>query len=290
MPAITADTITLDANRRSSSVGPRPDGAVDHHGPRGSRARASPSCALRGRRAADLDPFVHMDQMGEVEYAARRAAGHGLASAPRLRDRHLHDRRTLRAPGLARRRWVDHQRRDPVDDGGAGILHIETPPAELVDSGGVFHGIQLWVNLPRTDKFADAAVSGHRGSDVTLLSSADGGALVRVIAGDVDGHAGPGSHPHADHVGTRHDRARRAAEPAMEPGVQRARLRAVRPRLGRAGRPTDPPGPARGARRRRPHHGQRRDATGLASPGARSPASWVVARFANRSFTTARSS
>ena len=46
---------------------------------------------------------------------------------------------------------------------GAGILHIETPPAELVESGGTFHGIQLWVNLPRKDKFADAAVPGHRG-------------------------------------------------------------------------------------------------------------------------------
>ena len=31
---------------------------------------------------------------------------------------------------------------------GAGILHIETPPEELVVSGGLFHGVQLWVNLP----------------------------------------------------------------------------------------------------------------------------------------------
>ena len=36
---------------------------------------------------------------------------------------------------------------------GAGILHIETPPAELVESGGLFHGLQLWVNLPAKDKF-----------------------------------------------------------------------------------------------------------------------------------------
>ena len=32
-----------------------------------------------------------------------------------------------------------------------------------------------------------------RGSASTLLTSADGGALVRVIAGDVAGHAGPGA-------------------------------------------------------------------------------------------------
>jgi len=32
---------------------------------------------------------------------------------------------------------------------GAGILHIETPPESLVMSGGLFHGFQLWVNLPQ---------------------------------------------------------------------------------------------------------------------------------------------
>jgi redox-sensitive bicupin YhaK (pirin superfamily) len=76
---------------------------------------------------------------------------------------------------------------------GAGILHIETPPAELVESGGVFHGIQLWVNLPRKDKFATPNYQAIEGSDVKLLSSEDGGALVRVIAGEVDGQRGPGS-------------------------------------------------------------------------------------------------
>jgi redox-sensitive bicupin YhaK (pirin superfamily) len=76
---------------------------------------------------------------------------------------------------------------------GSGILHIETPPAELVDSGGVFHGIQLWVNLPRTDKFAAPRYQAIEGSQVRLLSSVDGGALVRIIAGEIDGHQGPGA-------------------------------------------------------------------------------------------------
>ena len=75
---------------------------------------------------------------------------------------------------------------------GSGILHIETPPAELVESGGVFHGIQLWVNLPKRDKFASPRYQAIEGNDVKLLASEDGGALVRVIAGDIDGHRGPG--------------------------------------------------------------------------------------------------
>jgi hypothetical protein len=76
---------------------------------------------------------------------------------------------------------------------GGGILHIERPPEELVASGGLFHGIQLWVNLPRAAKMIAPRYQDIGAGHVALLSSADGGALVRLIAGDVGGHAGPGS-------------------------------------------------------------------------------------------------
>jgi len=72
-------------------------------------------------------------------------------------------------------------------------LHIETPPEDLVVSGGLFHGIQLWVNLPARDKLIPPAYQGLEADDVVLLSSSDGGALLRVIAGDVGDHRGPGS-------------------------------------------------------------------------------------------------
>ena len=76
---------------------------------------------------------------------------------------------------------------------GAGILHIETPPEHLVMSGGLFHGFQLWVNLPAEKKWATPGYQDLRASQVALLSSHDGGALLRVIAGEVAGHVGPGS-------------------------------------------------------------------------------------------------
>ena len=75
---------------------------------------------------------------------------------------------------------------------GAGILHIETPPEHLVVSGGLFHGFQLWVNLPKAQKWAPPAYQDVRANDVALLASHDGGALLRVIAGEVAGHKGPG--------------------------------------------------------------------------------------------------
>jgi quercetin 2,3-dioxygenase len=76
---------------------------------------------------------------------------------------------------------------------GAGILHIETPPEELVMSGGLFHGLQLWVNLPAKDKFSTPRYQAIEGGDAALVTSADGGALIRIVAGAIDGHQGPGS-------------------------------------------------------------------------------------------------
>src|SRR5258708_25398822 len=70
---------------------------------------------------------------------------------------------------------------------GGGILHIEEPPEELVMSGGLFHGFQLWVNLPAAMKMTAARYQDIRAGQVALLSSPDGGSLVRVTAGYVAG-------------------------------------------------------------------------------------------------------
>jgi redox-sensitive bicupin YhaK (pirin superfamily) len=76
---------------------------------------------------------------------------------------------------------------------GGGILHIETPPEDLVMAGGLFHGLQLWVNLPAKDKFVEPRYQAIEGDDAALIASADGGALIRIIAGQIDGHGGPGA-------------------------------------------------------------------------------------------------
>ena len=54
----------------------------------------------------------------------------------------------------------------------SGILHIERPPDQLVASGGLFHGIQLWVNLPAADKWIDPRYQGIEADDVLLLDLA----------------------------------------------------------------------------------------------------------------------
>jgi hypothetical protein len=52
--------------------------------------------------------------------------------------------------------------------------------------------VQLWVNLPARLKFTHARYQAITGDHLVLLTSRDGGALVRLIAGDLAGHPGPG--------------------------------------------------------------------------------------------------
>jgi redox-sensitive bicupin YhaK (pirin superfamily) len=133
-----------------------------------------------------------MDQMGEVEYGAGEPKGtpwhphRGFETVTYMIDGQMAHQDSNGGGGLITNgdtQWMT---------AGSGLLHIETPPEHLVASGGLFHGFQLWVNLPRTLKLATPRYQDIRAGKVALLSSDDGGALVRIIAGEVAGHAGPG--------------------------------------------------------------------------------------------------
>lgn len=52
--------------------------------------------------------------------------------------------------------------------------------------------MQLWVNLPRAKKMSPPRYQDIRGKHTGLLTTPDGGALIRVIAGDNAGHPAPG--------------------------------------------------------------------------------------------------
>jgi redox-sensitive bicupin YhaK (pirin superfamily) len=141
----------------------------------------------------DLDPFVHMDQMGEVDYAPYEPRGtdwhphRGFETVTYILDGTFVHQDSHGGGGTITNgatQWMT---------AGSGILHIETPPEELVVSGGLFHGVQLWVNLPRSEKMVAPAYQNLEADLVTLVSSPDGGALLRLIAGEVGGHRGPGS-------------------------------------------------------------------------------------------------
>jgi redox-sensitive bicupin YhaK (pirin superfamily) len=161
--------------------------------PRGLEGEGFPvRRAFAGVSLSDLDPFVHMDQMGEIDYGPGEPKGtpwhphRGFETVTYMIDGIMQHQDSTGGGGViadGATQWMT---------AGAGILHIERPPDALIASGGLFHGIQLWVNLPSSDKWVAPRYQDIGSTKVALLTSPDGGAIVRVIAGEVDGHAGPG--------------------------------------------------------------------------------------------------
>ena len=193
MPAVTADTITLP---RIDAPGPESTARTVKSvttAPRGFEGEGFPvRRAFAGVDLAELDPFVHMDQMGEVEYGVGEPRGtdwhphRGFETFTYLMDGTFIHQDSHGGGGVIANGGTQYM------TAGAGILHIETPPESLVRSGGLFRGIQLWINLPSAKKWLPPNYQGLEGTDIALVASPDGGALVRVLAGTVAGHTGPG--------------------------------------------------------------------------------------------------
>jgi redox-sensitive bicupin YhaK (pirin superfamily) len=193
MPAVTApDILSVPAlNVRDGAID-RPVVSVST-APKGLEGEGFPvRRAFAGVDLRHLDPFIHMDQMGEVEYGPGEPKGtpwhphRGFETVTYMIDGTFQHQDSTGGGGLITNgatQWMT---------AGAGILHIERPPDDLVASGGLFHGIQLWVNLPAADKWAAPRYQDIGAGKVTLARSPDGGALVRVIAGDLGGFDGPG--------------------------------------------------------------------------------------------------
>ncbi|MDA8072446.1 MAG: pirin family protein [Actinomycetota bacterium] len=149
--------------------------------------------AFAGVSLAQLDPFVHMDQMGAVAYAPGEPKGtpwhphRGFETVTYMIDGTFEHQDSIGGGGLITNgdtQWMT---------AGSGILHIERPPETLVASGGLFHGVQLWVNLPSAQKMTEPRYQDIAASRVALATTADAGALTRIIAGTVGGFQGPGT-------------------------------------------------------------------------------------------------
>src|SRR5579875_3584416 len=195
MPAVTVDdTLVLP-----HVTEPDPAGSAERHvisvttAPSGFEGEGFPvRRAFAGVDLRRLDPFIHMDQMGEVDYAPGEPKGtpwhphRGFETVTYMIDGIFRHQDSGGGGGLITNgdtQWMT---------AGGGILHIEEPPEDLVASGGLFHGFQLWVNLPARLKMTNPRYQDIRAGQVKLLSSPDGGALLRVIAGEVGGYQGPG--------------------------------------------------------------------------------------------------
>ena len=156
MPAITVDDVLVLP--RLPETGPATEFRAVRRlttAPSGYEGEGFPvRRAFAGVPVNELDPFIHLDQMGEVDYAPGEPKGtpwhphRGFETVTYMIDGEMAHSDSNGGGGLITNgdtKWMT---------AGAGILHIETPPEHLVMSGGLFHGFQLWVNLPRALKLS----------------------------------------------------------------------------------------------------------------------------------------
>ena len=194
MPAVTADTLTLQRiSSPGSEVTDRPVRTVTT-APSGFEGEGFPvRRAFAGIAKNILDPFIMMDQMGEVYYRPYEPRGtdwpphRGFETVTYIMDGTFIHQDSHGGGGVISNgatQWMT---------AGRGILHIETPPESLVVSGGLFHGLQLWVNLPSKQKMISPAYQNLEADMVKLLTTPDATTLILLIAGYIDGVQGPGS-------------------------------------------------------------------------------------------------
>ena len=193
MPAVEAETIALPRIARPElSAVVRPvrgivDAVVTLEGEGFQVRRPFP-----GIDPNLTDPFLLLDHLGAVEYSPGEAKGapdhphRGFETVTYIMDGALEHKDSTGGGGIitdGATQWMT---------AGAGIVHSEMPTHQLLLKGGLFHGTQLWVNLPAAKKWSPPRYQDIRAGDVRLLASHDGASLVRLIAGDLGGYAGPG--------------------------------------------------------------------------------------------------
>ena len=148
--------------------------------------------SLGSQRGVHVDPFLMLDEFysdNPDDYLAGFPAHphRGFETVTYLFDGAMEHRDSTGGGGLLRggdTQWMT---------AGAGLVHSETPTAEMLRDGGLMHGLQLWVNLPRADKLTPPRYQDLSGDKLTLARTRDGKTLLRLVAGELGGQTGPGS-------------------------------------------------------------------------------------------------
>jgi redox-sensitive bicupin YhaK (pirin superfamily) len=139
------------------------------------------------------DPFLLLDQAGPHVNGPNEAKGapwhphRGFETVSYILDGEIAHHDTNGGGGVIAEgdtQWMT---------AGGGILHDELPTERMYRTGGAFHAVQLWVNLPPALKMTPPRYQSITRDSLRLLTSDDGGALIRLIAGDIAGYTGPGA-------------------------------------------------------------------------------------------------
>ncbi|HTU69267.1 MAG TPA: pirin family protein [Candidatus Baltobacteraceae bacterium] len=137
-----------------------------------------------------VDPFLLIDELGPVQYAPGEAIG-----APDHPHRGFETVTYMIEGESAHADSGGHRGELHPGDvqwmtAGAGVVHSEMPSNRMMREGGCQHGFQIWINLPKSDKFVRPRYQDVRSAQIPLWRSDDGRAWARVIAGEAQGVAG----------------------------------------------------------------------------------------------------
>lgn len=141
---------------------------------------------------SQLSPFLLLDYAGPMHFEP--------ATEPRGVGEHPH--RGFETVTIVYEGEVEHC--DSTGAGGrigpgdvqwmtaaSGILHEEFHSESFTRSGGTLEMVQLWVNLPATNKLDAPGYQALLDADIPSVPLAGGAGRLRIIAGDYRGHEGP---------------------------------------------------------------------------------------------------
>jgi redox-sensitive bicupin YhaK (pirin superfamily) len=133
----------------------------------------------------DFDPFLLLDEIGPKDLVPGEAKGapdhphRGFETVTYMlegRFEHRDSRGHAGKLGPGDVQWMT---------AGSGVVHSEMPEKEFARIGGRLHGFQLWINLPRQDKFSKPRYQEIPSSKIPLMTNGD--VTARIIAGDALG-------------------------------------------------------------------------------------------------------
>ncbi|MEM1346934.1 MAG: pirin family protein [Myxococcota bacterium] len=142
-------------------------------------------------KVAHLDPLLLLDELGPMTFAPGEAMGapdhphRGIETVTYLLEgsgQHADSAGHAGELGPGDVQWMT---------AGAGIMHREMPGKRLMEEGGRSHGFQIWVNLPREHKMTAPRYQEIASSDIPEVTSNDGRAAGRLIAGSALGVDAP---------------------------------------------------------------------------------------------------
>ena len=136
------------------------------------------------RTILDFDPFLLLDEMGPMDNKPFEAKG-----APDHPHRGFETVTYMLSGCFEHKDSFGHKGKLTPGDvqwmtAGSGLVHSEMPEAEYLRQGGVLHGIQLWVNLPKRDKMIPPSYQEIKSSEIPVEVSDDKKIPVRVLAGE----------------------------------------------------------------------------------------------------------